>query len=186
MVRVRCSPYPRKLSAWTRRGITLGISGLLGILVLVSPLGAAVGTEISGHNQLSVSSPRLELKFRSVSDTSDCLDYMRGAPCTNCILNGTIYKLNSTGTVSVELDAVCLDVLTAIGVRQDWKAYYFHNDVDGLGAVSLGETQGTLYPGQSLDFFFGLWNSCYTAYYPVLVEIVGPYNNVDISFSGCG
>jgi hypothetical protein len=78
----------------------------------------------------SSSSPHLSLKYRSVSDTGDCLVYGMGAPCTQCKI------IELSGSVN----AICTDVLTAVGAKQTWHAYYYSSS--GPRGVNLGETSG--------------------------------------------
>ena len=86
--------------------------------------------------------------------------------------------------------AVCTDVLTAVGAKQTWHAHYYSNKGLGSDGININETSGTLYAGQSLQFFFGIditfSTGCPPAYNPEIVKIVGPYNSVEIGYSGCG
>jgi hypothetical protein len=144
-----------------KRKMLMGImSALIGVTLLFSviPSVSAVSGSTSAH---------LSLKYRSVSNSGDCLDYGLGAPCTNCVRT-----------------SVCTDILTAYGAKQTWHAYYYSGP--SATGVNIGETSGTLYPGQSLVFFFGLKSTCSSYYQPLIVKIVGPYNTVEIGYSGCG
>jgi hypothetical protein len=145
------------------RKLLLGtIAALVGVALFFSALPALSAT---------TTSPHLSLKYRSVSNSGDCLDYGLGAPCTNCVLPNTN-------------PSVCTDILTAVGAKQTWHAYYYSGT--SATGVNIGEKSGTLYPGQSLVFFFGLKSKCSSYYQPLIVKIVGPYNSVEIGYSGCG
>lgn len=81
---------------------------------------------------------------------------------------------------------MCEDLLTAHGAKQSWHAHYYNDAADGVAGVAIGETSGTLYAGQSMEFFFGLYSDCGTPAVHDLVLIVGPYNTLWIGYSGCG
>jgi hypothetical protein len=170
-----------------RRNVGLGLTvvgaaAIAAVLVLaMTPIGSALATSGIGASSSGNSSASLSLKYRSVSDSGDCLDYGKGAPCTNCEFTGSM--TTSTGT---KIDAVCTDVLTASGKTQTWHAYYYFSHSLDSGAVNINETSGTLYAGQSIQFFFGLQSSCASMYNPEIVKIVGPSNSVEIGYSGCG
>ncbi|MGI0131235.1 MAG: hypothetical protein ACREEC_13970, partial [Thermoplasmata archaeon] len=165
----------------------LGLLGtgavLVGIvtILLVTPVGSAFMTNGTSHAGLPSASPALSLKYRSVSDSGDCDDYGLGNPCANCELIGSM-----TTSMGKTVDAVCTDVLTAVGANQAWHAYYYVSSRLGSGAININETSGTLHAGQSLQFFFGIENGCAVGYNPEIVKIVGPHNSVEIGYSGCG
>jgi hypothetical protein len=150
------------------RKLLLGaVITILGVAFIFSMIPTVV-------TSASSSSPHLALKYRSVSDTGDCLVYGMGAPCTECKIIG----------LSGSVNAICTDVLTAVGAKQTWHAYYYSSS--GPRGVNLGETSGILYAGQTLTFIFGLAGPCVYHYVPLIVKIVGPYNTVEIGYSGCG
>jgi len=158
------------------------------ILVVVGVAGAA-GAAAYEHGR-SVGTimavkvdPSLSLQYRSVSDSGDCDDYGWGLPCGECVWGGGESTSAGSGYTTT---AVCSDLLTANGAKQSWHAYYYSNSAQEVQGVNIGETTGTLSAGQSMQFFFGLYNGC--ADFPVhdLIKIVGPYNTVWIGYSGCG
>ena len=161
-------------------GTSAALVGIISIL-LITPAGSAFATSLTSHSTVTSSSTSLSLKYRSVSDSGDCLDYGKGSPCANCELTGTM----TTASAQV-VNAVCTDVLTAAGAKQTWHAYYYVSHTLGSGGVNINETSGTLSAGQSLQFFFGLQNGCASPYNPEIVKIVGPSNSVEIGYSGCG
>jgi len=161
-------------------GTSAAVVGVITILLL-TPVGSAFTTTATAGSVLKNPSSHLSLKYRSVSDSGDCLDYGLGAPCANCELTGTM-----TTAQGKSVDAVCTDVLTAVGVKQTWHAYYYVSGKLDSGGINLNETSGTLYAGQSVQFFFGLENGCADPYNPEIVKITGPYNSVEIGYSGCG
>lgn len=157
------------------------VMGIVAILVL-TPAGSAFATNTTTGTTLEKAAAHmLTLKYRSVSDSGDCLDYGLGGPCANCELVGSM-----TSATGQTVDAVCTDVLTAVGAKQTWHAYYYASASLDSGGININETSGTLYAGQSLQFFFGLEAGCAVGYNPEIVKIVGPSNTVMIGYSGCG
>ncbi len=161
-------------------GTAVGTFAIVAVLTL-TPTGAAFTSSLVADSSPSGSSSHLSLKYRSVAVGGDCLDYGKGAPCNVCELSGTM--TNSNG---VTVDAVCSDVLTAVGAKQSWHAYYYKSSSLDSGGININETSGTLYSGQSLQFIFGIEFGCAVPYNPEIVKIVGPSNTVEIGYGGCG
>ena len=168
-----------------RLGLGLLATGAVSIgvvaLMLMTPVGGALATGLGFGGPATASATHLTLKFRSVAVGGDCLDYGQGAPCNPCELSGTMENSNGK-TVA----AVCTDVLTALGAKQTWHAYYYVSSSLDSGAININETSGTLYAGQSMQFFFAIEYGCAVGYNPEIVKIVGPDNSAEIGFGGCG
>jgi hypothetical protein len=169
--------------------------GLLGTCVLV--IGVVVLLSISPFASSTTATPYLSLKYREVQDGSDICDNYNSYPCTYCdYYNGSavMYHLKDGFLSKPYIDAICTDLLTAHNAKIAWHArYYAYNDSYGnIAGVNINATSGVLYPGQSIEFFFGLWGGYYE-YNPDVVSITGVdvatgkvTNTVEIGYAGEG
>lgn len=179
-----------------RRNQRLTLAGSSAIVVAVvaffaiAPVGSALTNGLSSGIKVTIA-PKLSLKYRSVSDDpGDCGDFGLGLPCVYCefttlLGHPTGGSLGSTKGGKA-IYSVCTDVLTAVGAKQTWHAFYHFSTRAGIGGVNINETSGTLNAGESMQFVFGLNPYCKPAYAGNVVSIEGPYNTVFIGYSGCG
>jgi hypothetical protein len=167
-------------------GSSAVLVGVAMLLTVIPTAGGATGGELTTSGAI----PHLSLAYREVAANDVCDNY-NGYSCAYCEFYGSM-----EGT-SHHINDICTDVLTAFGAEQKWHAYYYSfNDPCGrLAAVSLNNTQGVLYPGQSLQFVFGLNipGNFYGCYQGNILKITGtlassgqPTNSVWIGYGGDG
>jgi hypothetical protein len=175
-----------------RRTVAVKLLGLgavfVGVLLLLTVIPAA-GATAGTPSATSGAPPHLSLKYREVAANDVCDNY-NSYSCTYCEYSGFMEG-------SSDINGICTDVLTAHGAEQKWHAYYytFNTACGHLASVNLNNTHGVLYPGQSLQFIFGVFvlHHFYSCYQGNMLKITGslassglPTNTVWIGYGGDG
>jgi hypothetical protein len=180
----------------------IGIGLLVGALAVVAAtLMLALPVAMGGFTPANASG-HLSLKYRYVQNSDVCDNYVT-ASCVYCEYSTGLgsgsgvppYGTNGVGSGKT-LISVCSDPLTANNAKIAWKAHYlsYSFSYSTAYALNLNNSGGTLYPGQTLQFLFGINETyCYDGAIPDLVTISGTMASsgaavpsVEIGLDGCG